>query len=394
MGGRIGIRDEGRILVAELDSMEQSRMFGAAPTLACAQRKVLGILRTAALLADRVVLTDSMLLDGVAFLTVGPKETAAGLGVGVHDLPFTILSRSQTLRAALEAKRSTPGFVWQTAGSDALQEGSEEWPYQQVVRAWEEWVRAAENGDLAFECTDAPRSGRSVTFAEQLEARLADGAPTGLTSPALALTAEARGVANRSAFVSRFDTVVAEHPAARAELESVRAWWNEAYLDVLAAGNRASWLRLTDLADAQPRAAAAGGSRRQLGLSGTMLDTMTSIPPSVYGILRHSLRSERADFVATGSRRSLAAIAYGVSSHLAFAGRGHVVRGALVRLAIAAVAVFIGVVPLDGPWLGLDLAWVAVTAVALVTIPWQEFPRLYGLSRRALGGVVSVKVRS
>lgn len=55
--------------------------------------------------------------------------------------------------------------------------------------------------DLAFERTDVRRSGRS---AEQLGARLADGAPTGLTSPALALTVEARGVANRSAFNQRY----------------------------------------------------------------------------------------------------------------------------------------------------------------------------------------------
>lgn len=393
MRGRVGIADGGRILVAELDSIEQARMFAREPTPAHAQRAVIGLVRTAALLADRVVLTDSMLLDGIAFLTLGPGGTAAGLGVAAHDLPFTILSRSPTLRAALETKLATPGFLWQAADSDALRDGSEAWPYLRVRTVWEEWVRAAENGDLIVEFTDTARGGSPSAFAEELEARLSAAVPAGLTSPAITLTAQTRRVVTRSAFENRFAAAVAEHPNSRADLGSVRDWWNEAYLDVVAAGNRTSWLRLTDRLDSAPRAAAPGGSRRQLGLSGTMLDTMTRVPPCVYGALRHSLRSERAEFVATGSRRSLSAIAYGVSSHLAFAGRGHMVRGAVARLVIAAVAVFIGLAPFDGGWLSSDFAWVAVAAVALVTIPWHEFPRLFGLSHRALAGVVSVGVR-
>lgn len=142
-----------RIMVAELDSIAQQEVFDAATDRAAAVRAISGWLRSALVLSGRILVTDSMLLDGRYFMELGPEGVARELGASVRDLPLTICGVQPTLRAGLEQKLAQPGFEWQLHYGLSTRPDK---PAKHHRRVWEKWLLALDEGSITYVCVLPP----------------------------------------------------------------------------------------------------------------------------------------------------------------------------------------------------------------------------------------------
>ncbi|EXJ51335.1 hypothetical protein [Microbacterium sp. MRS-1] len=141
------LRSGGRLLIAEFDSPAQARSFDDRDP-AVALRELTQRLRVGMIVAESVVVTDAMVLDGSYFLALGPSGVLRDLGLSTVQLPLLITGRAISLAQALEDRRADPEHLWASAGFVP----SRRWyPPESVLRVWDEWIDAEERGLLRYE---------------------------------------------------------------------------------------------------------------------------------------------------------------------------------------------------------------------------------------------------
>lgn len=139
------------VLVSAADSLTQAGQWIATrgtdgrPGTDPAHVAMIGTLRAATLLADRVLLTEAQVLDGVVLLELGPDRLAHALGVPVADLPLQVTSASPTLAERAAAMTADPSYEWSSLAALATVAGAD--PDAAATRLAERraaWVEACD----------------------------------------------------------------------------------------------------------------------------------------------------------------------------------------------------------------------------------------------------------
>ncbi|MBM7829676.1 hypothetical protein JOE59_000381 [Agromyces cerinus] len=361
-----------RILIAELDSMAQRARFDSRAD-ATAIRELTGMVRTAYLLSDRIVVTDAMLLDGIYFMHMTPDRIAVALGVAPYELPMTVLSGFHRLGDALEAKRSSREQVWQTG-----ERGDVPGWADRVTSAQRQWIESAEAGAFAIE-----------PFADPVEVRADGGFVRSVPDPdwvaalpagPAALLTQSLTAPSRSAFEIARDRSVAalDGQGAAGELEAFGAvadWWRGAYLDEVAERNGVDWIRFDGAADSavvRNDSEVSGQGRRHFLLAGSVVDHVREMPPGAFGAARYAARASREAFMERQTPRRLRGLAFSVVAGLTAPRRGRVLAASVSRLALAAAVVVVSLPFLPSTLWGMEVAWLAFGAAVVATVPWQD----------------------
>ncbi|MEO6200896.1 MAG: hypothetical protein ABIX44_07020 [Cryobacterium sp.] len=380
-----------RALIDELDSLQQARAYsgkgGITQTIAEAQ--ILGMIRTGVLLSEHVLITDSMLLDGVFFLSIGPTELAARLGRTGLPLPLILSTRSASLRAALEAKQNNPQFIWQLREHGFLGAGESDfaWPPPRVQQAWSAWIEASERGLLPHD-TEHVQHPKAFDTAIQT-AFLAYAGRREFEGPAADLVASAANQTRRSGFQLEYDSALAQSTQP-ADVEAVGTWWNDAYLDAVAHVTNADWMRFGPrTAHDQPGKERGNASRRRFHFSGSIVDTLTAAPPAVFASLHYAVSPQRARLAKRPSQSAVNGVGYAVRQHLTIPSRRGVVTSSGIRFLLAAIAFAVGLPFVPERWDWVDTAWI-LALVTLASLPWDQLLTIWKTSRLSLSGVISV----
>lgn len=392
-----------RALIGELDSLEQAQAYSGTDgvTQTIAEARILGMIRTGVLLSENVLITDSMLLDGVFFLSVGPTELAARLGRTGLPLPLILSTGSASLRAALEAKQNDSTFTWQLRqhGFLGAGEGDVAWPPQRVQDAWAAWIEASERGLLPLD-TDHVQDPAAFNPAIQ-RALLNRADRPELSGAAAVLMATGATLTRRSDFLAEYDSAVEQpeqpeqtgqpdQPTQPADFDAVRTWWNDAYLDALAQVTNADWIRFGPRTTPDPLDQERGdASRRRFHFSGSIVDTLTAAPPAVFASLHYAVSPQRARLAKRPSQSAVNGVGYAVRQHLAIPSRRGVVTSSGIRFLLAALAFALALPFVPMRWEWVDTAWI-LALVTLASLPWDTLLTIWKTSRLSLSGVISV----
>ena len=381
-----------RILVAELDSLEQASTYlqprlldaCAGPrllTIAEAETEIIGAIRLAHLLGDEVLLTDSMLLDSRFFTTVGPRELASRLGLATTDLPITVMCHPEPSIAAAIRYKVARGraFEWQL--KNWFPDGAE-WPPPEVATAWQTWIDAATRGDIRLESLLGEPRGAKPPL------RI-DNARREWSHPAAAAFAEfANGRTHRSEVAQKFKRLASKCRSAdeRKSLETAWGEWNHAYLDGMARQHGADWVRFRSAAgEAEPET----GGRTIVRLSGGLLEQAPAMPPSVFGGLLYAARAERMRFLEKRTPWRLHALAYQVDNAMTGTSWGTAAAGLAARVLLTIAALLLASPLVESEARSLRAAWLLFAVLVVVTLPWSDVGALARLRPRKLGAVLS-----
>jgi len=371
--------DASRVFIAELDSLEQARIFAEAPgNPAAAITRITGMIRAALFLSDTVLISDSMLLDGLYFAHVSPLELAATLGVDPHRLPLMVLSSHTDLSLALEQKKANEEFVWQLEASalTALE----------IEEHWASWIHAAASGSIQISKWGAvPAGSRAGNF-------IGDHRPPELTAiPKEVELLLLRGVSapSRSDFFALLDEAKTIASPEHAEvLNQFQQWWNARYLDKLAELNDASWIRFISEVN---RVTAASPNRKVLNVSGIFLANLEGMSPARYAVVYESVTRQRAQFIEQPSSWRLRNLIFAATNLLQAPSRPHVLRSSVFKVLFAGLAILLAVPNLAIAGVdGISLAWIAFAVGALLSLPFGELLTLWTLAKSSTKAQLSV----
>lgn len=389
-----------RALIADFDSVHQAELVERVGVHE-AWWRLRAQLRSAHLLAERIVITDAQLLDGIYFLALGPAKISEVLGESTElPLPITVVARDGDLARALENMRARPDFEW---SSDRVADAMSIVPDTRTLdRSREEWVAAAARGQVHVEPfrTEFP-----------IAQILRDAPPPPTPDLPRDLVAELRTLTRRS--VARAVISRAELPAEAAV--SVRQWWEEAYAAALARQHNAAWLMFGE----QGNRRVSGGPREDpvrhgslqrlweagtrtlrrrrlagqaapgmLELDGSMLTTMAAVPPGLFATIVFRTQDARTQWTERRDAASLLSLALAVRTHTSSVEswltryRATWVR-TVVLLAAMALALATAVLPQLSGWIVLP-----VLAALLGEMPYAEFRSLLSERPAKLRGVI------
>lgn len=354
-----------RVLIAELDSPIQRERYATGTSVANTSQEFVGMLRTAMLLAEEIVVTDSMLLDGEFFARTDPSELAALLGASPLQLPFAVLTRGKTLRDSLRDKLANESFVWQLRSSHLTREA--------IETHWDAWCAASETGAVRIEVITDSSTGLFIRGNIPDRFRTFPAAAVELAQRCLRLTRRSE-VLNA---VSEFRTA---HPTLSAAADAIEQWWNRAYLDELARRNSADWMRFTPPTQTSVRRHSASGTI--FHVAGSLRTRMESLTPASFGVTMTATEPYRRVFQDRPNRWRLRNLVFSAMHAIIAPNRATVLRNSVVKAVFAAVAIVFGLpnFHLDAP-LGLDFAWFAFAIAALTTIPYADLVALVQLTR-------------
>ncbi|HMR48542.1 MAG TPA: hypothetical protein PKE40_05300 [Arachnia sp.] len=350
-----------RVLILELDSVRQELRFAAHgyPDPAGTRQaiaEITGMIRAALLVCDRIMLTDSMLLDGAYFAHMSPADVADALGLPVTDLPLTVVCAGESLSEALSRKQSEDSF-------ESLKELGVDEPRKH--RHWELW--AAQEFHLQIEgyrdfppLTPPDPSWRGR-----------------LSSEAKNLLAEIELLSRRKPVRGRAKAARRIHPGSAKELEEVYTWWETAYLVAIATALRADWLRFDAPQrrnDGYPRQARRGWKR--IHVSSDLKDIATEITPAMFGIIHNQSRTARAKLQAKPSERRMRDLHYAITSTVQQASRPRALTSATVRILIAVAALWPATSALPP-----RLVWWGFFFTILATVPWDAVASVFAALR-------------
>lgn len=396
-------RFRSRLLLFELDSVRQAERIGpclgpnATYALADAIRDLTGMVRTGLMVADRLLVTDSMILDGAFFLLVPPDRLAGSLGCSVHELPITVLSSRSTLADALKAKQSTSGFKWQLADlfddPDRLRRHWRQWTSSSLPLELEPYGRHGQAGVSGGFITERP----GVGWSEALGKIAADCLKRVIAEP------------TRSGVEALCTAAKRDAPAAAAQIEQVRRWWESAYLMRIAESNEADWLRFTGgsgslMGDGGPalsgdrrsliRGAAhvTGSGRRRIRLGGALRETLSRVPPALYAIMRYHTAAESAALRRNPSVRRLNDLTYALTHLVEKKSRPIEIGAAGGRGMLALIAILAALPNLSGTVFGVDVAWIAFAVATIATIPFNDLRTIFQSLRKQPDAELSIKI--
>jgi hypothetical protein len=359
----------GRVLISELDSLVQARLFRASRSRPeDAIETLTAYLRVGSLVADRVVITDAMLLDGAYFLTLGPTGVAAALGRGAGPLPLLVTSPHASLAEALRSRLRKRGFQWSLDSTPlGRAAGAKRWPTS-TASAWQEWISASERGLIDVEM--------------QVDEPL-----TMLFPPAPSVSARARAVEKalrrEKARSEALKTLRLANIPADDEI-ALRDWWSDAYVGLLARRARADWISF-DSAEGAP----AGYER--IPMPSALVEWARRAGPASFSLGWDASQRRREMLLARPSwtrMRDLAFVATAVSRP---ASRRRVLVSAAVSVVFATAAVIV-----DSPFWGdsdaaQPVTWLAFAVVLVTTFPVTALRNLWGLLARESRATLTVR---
>lgn len=351
-----------RILIAELDSLAQATRFADRGARA-ATVELTGMLRLGMLVSGDILITDAMLLDGAYFLSLGPEGLLRELGAAYAHYPLTITGTYATLREGLRARRNDSSFLWSVP-----EIRSASGVPANIEAAWEDWLRAVEAGLITYEKQSG--SGSPLRLGGiPIEHR--DDAELGAAIAA----AELSETRSRSVAFARIDGLgLSEEDSA-----PVRAWWNTAYLRMIAENVRADWVSFeTDVR----RPIVVREQDVELPISADFVDWARRSTPATISLAWDASRSQRLrlrERPTWGRMRDLAFVATQAGSVRT---RRAVLTGSTAKVLIAIVVIVLAlpqwdIGALDNPW-----TWVAFAGALLATVPFDSLLALRSLLTR------------
>ncbi len=342
------LRSGGRLLIAEFDSPAQARSFDDRDP-AVALRELTQRLRVGMIVAESVVVTDAMVLDGAYFLALGPSGVLRDLGLSTVQLPLLITGRAISLAQALEDRRADPEHLWASAGFVP----SRRWyPPESVLRVWDEWIDAEERGLLRYEQQEIS-SSTVMRFGDL---------PT-LSVSGTAFAARLRRTAKRSVAENMLRLSVLTHE----ERAVLRDWWSDAYMRLIAENARADWLSFRGSHASRPE-------ERQgavmLALPERLKTWAEMATPAAVAEARGCTTALRKRLVEHPRQSSVRSLAYVAMAQAPRPRRRNVVIASSVRVLVAAILIVFALPFL--PWLASDgpFAWIVFAIVAATTIPY------------------------
>lgn len=361
-----------------------------------------GVLRTAHLLSETIVLTDAQLLDGVFFQSLGVERVLELIGRSdVQDPPITVIGRGVSLEESLRSiavsgdalsafeystlrvlgvspaelagrgegsrvAQAPPGQVATILGEvlgEAVGTPAGRDYCAELARSWQGWVRAEHLGLIRYERFSPPAPG---AFAEAVGVWDAPPVP----AAAEPLLTELRETARRSDARRLMDDAVAAGTISAERREVVEAWWERAYADFVAANNGADWIDIFGgRFDAIRTLRGETGGRRTTVLRGQAPQILGRMPSPRYAIFVWANRTVLHGFRTRGGQRDVDAVAYAVQradSEVDLAGDRRALAWGLA-VSLGAVLVVFGLgfltsIP-NAAWL-VPIATLAVTLVA------------------------------
>lgn len=430
---------ERRALIFDLDSLNQRerwqagwRPTAAAPDDPAGQLRALprldgrgrlhregvqwfaGVLRTADVLTDRILVTDAQLLDGTFFQGLGVERVMHLLGRNDLDGPaLTVVGRAasleESLRQIAEASLqqvqtehgSTTAFEYSVlapllrddpefyrrlhlidagrigaAPSGAVAAGvaqvlqethgtpASERYFRDLARSWQEWIEAERIGLVAFERFEGPRTDLWTAIQGRWKAPV----ETNRSEQWRELRATLGSTSGRS--VAR--RILAEAVAARvltaADRDELEQWWETLYMDLVAQSCRADWIDIMGGAQAVDRAPDSSAEGPRLArLRGDAPRLLGEMPPERYAVLQYEARGAVSTWRQERSQRACDRVAYAIHNAGEEVDLGSQRRELLLGLAISlGSAIVIFIVGLFGTLPGI--AWIIPLAVLALTL--------------------------
>lgn len=401
-----GIRLD-RTLCFDLDSLEQKRTAlsvfteGPNPGFDPEQTDFAGILRAADLLSTQLVLLDVHLLDGALFLSASPDGVRSmlgcmgGLGNSLmvaarkpsleeslrhmllgDDTTSTVLARfefssvsafcgtarplAERLHRRSSARLQTcepqdiPGVVaaeLQAAWEFDDPERSLTVPtgaFALLEQAWTAWIHEAHIGRLVVE-----QWSGDLDLPAVLDERPVNDEVLSLSDPAVREAVDfLSGTTKRSIALSYLRR---EQERLGASTSHLHDWWTNAYYDALATMHGTNWLRFkADPGTDAPRRRlglrqrASGPTSTTIQFQGSLVSTLTVMPPAAYALLRHQARDAIRDWQTHPSQKTSDGLAFAVAQANATVSRKHVRRTARNRVGLTLLPVLIGVLTSEG----------------------------------------------
>lgn len=340
-----------RILIAELDSVSQRERYLEKGHEA-ATADFTQMLRVGRLVADTVLVTDAMLLDGTYFMRLGPEGVMRALGASDVRFPLTITGPALTLEEGLAHRRSRPGFRW-----SLLDIADPAHVPDRVERVWHEWLSFADRGLMVYlpqrQSFVVPLLAAPPPVDEDLAASIEVLRTTTLRSEAWqAIDSMAVGVSDAAA---------------------LRAWWNAGYLRAIAENARADWLSFDGARGSAPT------SGTPLQLPERLLTWARDATSASIALAWDATRRQRAALRKKQTWSAMRSLAYSATQVAELPSRRRVLIASVLAVLLATALVLVALPGLQTSALDNPFTWVVFALVALSTIPYSSIRALVGL---------------
>lgn len=355
-------------MIFELDSINQASKFGTDASKSATVKEITGMIRSALVFSGEILVTDSMLLDGLYFQEIGPHGLASELGVSVYDLPLKVIGVAGSLKESLAQKLANPAFVWQTKRSvDTV------WPSPEVAAVWDEWCNAAEHEWYTY--ADVVRG----EFPEKLNTRMNPREYfKGFHDKLIDVATEHEFTVDRSHFYAEYMAVIEdEGESGSRQHYQLYTWWNAAYLQMIAEQNGANWISFTRLSTRSRTMGFKSG--RSFKVAKAFLARMHNLTPGAFGTVVSSIEKSQELFMDRPTTGNLRGLVFASMSSLETPQRHKVLRSSVVRAVLALAVIFVSLPFVDFAAIGLTTTWVVFGLMAVATAPWAELKTLIGL---------------
>lgn len=338
-------------LVFDFDSLRQRALWAEESSFAMdahhvppasVTQRFSGLLRTADILTETILVPDAQLLDGALFMHHGPAAVRSLLARGNHErLGLVVVARHASLAECLrmmvlgrnsEASKlalfefsslavfgldprgiaqavnrrpsrrlrecpvqEVPSVV--AAEFQAASEGLG--PLEQIqeptgvfavmASRWRDWIKATALDPSGLRVWDSAKFDMELAFARRpMPAELAHAEEQAheTVAQAIAILTQLRGRSSMLATLDSLKEVVPEQT-----LESIDTWWSSVYFDALARQHESSWLKLenseTEAVDME--SSPASGSQ-SLQFEGSLIGVLSEMPASTFAMAKYAAR--------------------------------------------------------------------------------------------------------
>ena len=302
-------------LVFDFDSLRQRALWAEEsssamdahhmPPAAVTQR-FSGLLRTADILTETILVPDAQLLDGALFMHHGPAAVRSLLARGNHErLGLVVVARhaslAECLRMMVLGRNSEASklalFEFSSLAVFGLDPRSiaqavnrrpscrlRECHVQEVPRA-----EATAQDPSGLRVWDSAKFDMELAFARRpmpAELAHAEEQANETVAQAIAMLTQLRGRSSMLATLDSLKEVVPEQT-----LESIDTWWSSVYFDALARQHESSWLKLenseTEAVDME--SSPASGSQ-SLQFEGRLIGVLSEMPASTFAMAKYAAR--------------------------------------------------------------------------------------------------------
>lgn len=313
-----------------------------------------GVLRTADLLSERILVTDAQLLDGIFFQGLGVARVQHLLGRTDLDGPaLTVVGRGPSLeeclrQLALGTKGGFSTFEYSvvapiTANFDDVRKrliaqdatalatapagqvaealavalrdahggkAAHGW-FGELAASWQEWIEAERDGLIAYE----RYLDRDASIWQALQGDWVAPSADGRSQAWLALRDDLSATFDRSTIRDHLKAATTAGEPDQPDRDELEQWWNTLYIDFIARNNDADWIDIMGGASAVDRAPGAGATGSRVArLRGDAPRLLGAMPPERYAVLRYESRGAIEAWRRDRTQQACDRIAYAIHS--------------------------------------------------------------------------------